>query len=74
MDGDDAGKNATRFLRTGLRNKDSNEASIRPLPDIFEWKEIHLWTVEIPKDHSESKLDPGNMPDKFLKTLKKLLT
>jgi hypothetical protein len=74
LDGDDAGKNATRFLRTGYRLVSDPEVTIRPLGETFDLKIIRLWNAKIPEDHPEPKLDPGNVPDRFLNKLKRLLS
>lgn len=72
MDGDDAGKKATRFLKTGFRLPTDEEPAITPLSKFFILEEIRLWTMKVPEDHPEDKLDPGNMPQTMLKKLKKL--
>lgn len=71
MDGDEAGKRATRFLTTGKREL---EQVNKPLRDSFVVKIIRLWNISIPEGFPESSYDPGNMPDKFLSKLNKLLT
>jgi len=68
MDGDAAGRKATKFLTTGIR-EGSTEASIRPLKEFFRVKAIRLWKLEVPEDHSESAYDPGNMPTSLIKEL-----
>ncbi len=73
LDGDDAGRNATRFLRTGFRLTTDEQPSITPLVEIFDLKVVRLWNAKIPKDHPEPKLDPGNVPDRFLTNLRRLL-
>jgi hypothetical protein len=74
LDGDEAGKNATRFLTTGYRVKTDTAAAIKPLGDTFELKVLRLWNVEVPPGHPESSLDPGNVPDIYLNKLTRLLT
>jgi CHC2 zinc finger/Toprim-like len=70
MDGDEAGRLATSMLRTGKKN---GELIFKPLSKLFEWKEVKLWNVPLPKNHRESKLDPGNMPDSFVESVRNLL-
>lgn len=65
MDGDKAGKTATRFLRTGKR-EGSDEQSIRPLGEFFKLRVVRLWNLEVPEDFPEDKYDPGNMPEDLL--------
>ena len=64
-DGDEAGKQAATFLRTGKR-KGSSEKSITPLREFFKLKIVRLWELEVPEDHSEDKFDPGNLPEDLL--------
>lgn len=74
MDGDTAGRLATRFLRTGKRTPTS-EQEIVPLSEFFRLRTLRLWKMEVPEDHSESKYDPGNMPEDLLhEILEPLLT
>lgn len=73
LDGDAAGKNATRFLRTGYRVATDTIKAINPLGDTFDLKIVRLWNARIPDDHPEPKLDPGNVPERFLNKLKRLL-
>jgi len=63
LDGDDAGKKATRFLRTGKRTPDA-EPVMKPLVDQFQVKVVRLWNLEVPEG-SENP-DPGNLDEDFL--------
>jgi hypothetical protein len=65
LDGDKAGRQATRFLRTGKRTPTA-EPTIRPLPEFFETKIVRLWNLDVDPDHSEDKYDPGNLPEDVL--------
>lgn len=64
-DGDDAGKKAASFLRTGKR-PGAQEKSITPLREFFKLKTVKLWELEVPEDHGEDKFDPGNLPEELL--------
>ena len=61
MDGDEAGKAATKLIKTGV-DAYGNEADFKCLGDVFEVKTVRLWTIPIPKKFGDSKLDPGNCP------------
>ena len=71
MDGDVAGKTATRFIATGKRD---SELVTKPLRDSFTVNIIRLWNISLPAGFPDLSIDPGNMPDKFLLKLNKMLT
>ncbi len=63
LDGDDAGKKATRFLRTGKRTPDA-EQTITPLKDMFQLRVVKLWNLEVPE--GDESPDPGNLDESTL--------
>lgn len=63
LDGDPAGRNATRFLKTGKRTPTS-EPSITPLPNQFKVRTVKLWNLEVPE--GDEKPDPGNLDESTL--------
>ncbi len=65
MDGDEAGKKATSFLKTGKRRQ-TEEPVIRPLSTFFKIRTVRLWNLEVPEDFPENAFDPGNMPEELL--------
>lgn len=72
LDGDKAGREATRFLRTGKRGS-STEPVINPLKESFRVRTVKLWNIEVGPD--EEKPDPGNLPEEtILEILQPLLT
>lgn len=71
FDGDDAGKRATRLVKTG-HNHDGDKVS-EPLNSIFQVKVVRLWLAEIPEGFPDSKYDPGNCPTDILNQVKKLV-
>lgn len=64
MDGDKAGRKATRLIRTGRNDQD--EEVCPPLSDSFNVKIVRLWLLD-------SEYDPGNCPKEILRTVKGLL-
>lgn len=67
MDGDAAGKAATRMLETGKRQE--GIVSFKPLSSTFQVETLRLWKVPLPENFPESSLDPGNCPDFLLTQL-----
>lgn len=68
LDGDQAGKKATRFLKTGKRTP-NEEPVIKPLSSFFKVKTVRLWNLEVPEDFPESAYDPGNMPEELINNI-----
>jgi hypothetical protein len=65
MDGDLAGRKATRLITTGL---DVNDNQVTPqLSTSFSVKTVRLWNAD------EPGLDPGNCPLDILRSVRKLL-
>lgn len=60
FDGDEAGERATDLV-------------LEDCQTAFECRSVKLWKYEIPEDHPEDKLDPGNCPEGMLLKLKKYL-
>ena len=65
LDGDKAGRLATRFLKTGKRTPTA-EPTIKPLREFFKLRTVRLWNIDVSDDHSEDKYDPGNLPEDML--------
>lgn len=61
MDGDKAGANATKLIKTGI-DAYGNRMDFKPLKEVFEVKTVKLWTMEIEDGFKEDKYDPGNCP------------
>jgi hypothetical protein len=61
MDGDKAGTNATKLIKTGI-DAYGNRMDFKPLKEVFEVKTVKLWTMEIEEGFKEDKYDPGNCP------------
>lgn len=70
LDGDPAGRQATRLLRTG-RNKEGTQVAT-PLQEKFQVKIVRLWLLDV-EDSPEAKYDPGNCPTDVLHAVKRLL-
>jgi len=68
LDGDEAGKKATRFLKTGKKSP-KDEPSIKPISTWFKVVTVRLWLLTPPEDFPEASYDPGNMPDPLIKEL-----
>ena len=68
MDGDAAGKKATKLLKTGLNV--NGEQVAPPLNEFFEVKVMKLWKFSPSK---EEAYDPGNCPTELLLTVKDYL-
>lgn len=69
MDGDKAGKHATKLIKTGL---DVNGNVVAPpLKESFNVKVMKLWKCEVPDGHEN--YDPGNCPTEILLTVKEYL-
>lgn len=63
MDGDEAGKRATRFLRTGKKTPEATP-SIQPLTKLFQVKTVRLWNLPLPEGSEDP--DPGNLDESTL--------
>lgn len=73
FDGDDAGRIATKLIVDGKRENTEATVNFAPLSSIFDVRKIRLWKAHIPAGFKESKLDPGNMPERYLVKLRSLL-
>lgn len=69
MDGDAAGRKATRLMLTGKGPND--ETVCTPLSESFTVKVVRLWLAGDPSN--DSKYDPGNCPVDILRTVKQKL-
>lgn len=63
MDGDLAGRKATKLIRTGMDSE--GKVVTPPLTDSFTVKTVRLWNLTDPVT-GDSKYDPGNCPDEIL--------
>ena len=69
MDGDVAGRKATKMIMSGL-GPDGQQVC-PPLPDSFFVKVVRLWLVDSPD--GDMKYDPGNCPLGIVQKVKKLV-
>lgn len=71
LDGDLAGRKATRLLKTGVRLNDQVKEQVAPpLTELFDVTVFKLWEYELPPNFEESAYDPGNCPRSILRELK----
>lgn len=77
FDGDLAGKMASRLIVHGERVLEDKSVikvpGFEPINTAFAIKEVKLWNIPVPDNHTEDKLDPGNMPMKIVDKIRKLL-
>ena len=73
FDGDNAGKIAHNLIVKGITQSGNPTNDFFALNMMFNVHSVKLWNAKIPEGHSEDKLDPGNMPDSMLNSVKKLL-
>lgn len=71
MDGDKAGRAATRLIQTG-KDPNGNQRTAR-LDSIFTVKVVRLWNADKMSGSNETKYDPGNCPTDYLVKVKNLL-
>lgn len=80
MDGDSAGKKATRLLYSGMRTSTSRTGErlqqyvAPPLHELFTTWSFNLWDYEVPEDFPDKGYDPGNMPRSLIRELKTQLS